>query len=482
MKFQIIGFVLGGLITIIGVAELIPAMIDQTAGHSNGAVFFFNALICLFLGANLAFANRNFDRTLSAQQAFFLTTVSWIVIAFFAAIPLYMADLEIDFVDAYFEAMSGFTTTGSTVFSGLDTMSRGVLMWRSMIEWIGGMGIVAFAVIFLPFLQIGGMQLFQTESSNQSDKMMPRSGSFIFGLFLVYCLLTLSCAFFYFLFGMSGFDAINHAMTTISTAGFSTHDRSFGYFSNPWILYTASFFMFLSALPFVLFLSLFVKKRFDFAQDAQVRTLVGIVGVLTLILTIFVFKTTGYSLERSFRHALFNLVSVITTTGYASTDYLKWGSFASVMFLLATYIGGAAGSTSGGPKTMRLIIAAKAVNRQMKGLLYPHGVFAVNYQGRPLTRPIIMSTLGFLGLYVAVNVLMTIAVTMTGVDFITAVSAVATAMANAGCGIGEIVGPSGNFSTLPDGAKWLLSGAMLLGRLEILTVCVLFSREYWQDV
>jgi len=481
MKFQIAGFVLGSLIAVIGLAELIPALLDYSMGHTNADVFALNAILCLFLGFNLAFANRGFEKCLSLREAFFLTTVSWLTIALFAALPLYMSDLKISFVDAYFEAMSGFTTTGSTVLSGLDQASRGVLLWRSMIEWIGGMGIIAFAIIFLPFLQIGGMQLFQTESSDKSDKIMPRSGTVILALFTVYCILTVSCAATYFLLGMNAFDAINHAMTTISTAGFSTHDRSFGYFSNPLILYAASLFMFLSALPFVLFVSLIIKKQWAFAQDEQVKTLGLIVLTIVSIMTLWLWHNSDYSFERSFRHALFNLMSVISTTGYASTDYMKWGSFASVAFLFATYIGGCAGSTAGGPKTMRLIIAGKVVNRQFKRLLNPHGIFALQYQGKPLEHPVVMATLGFLSLYVAVNVIIALAVTLTGVDFLTAVSGVATAMANAGCGVGDIIGPAGNFAALPDAAKWLLALAMMLGRLEILTVFVLFSKEYWQD-
>lgn len=480
MKFQIVGFTLGILITIVGAAELAPALLDLADGHANADVFLLNAVVCLFFGGSLLITNRSFEKKLDVRAAFLLTTLSWVLIAFFSALPLYQAGLGISFADAYFEVMSGYTTTGSTVLSGLDQMSRGVLFWRSLTQWIGGMGIVGFAIVFLPFLRVGGMQLFQTESSDRSDKIMPRSASVVVGIFYVYCLLTAMCIGTYFVLGMSWFDAINHAMTTIPTAGFSTHDKSFGYFENPAILYAASFYMFMSSLPFVLFVKLMYQGRFDFWRDEQVRALLVIVSVVVGAMTLWLWTVSDYSLEFSFRHSLFNLISVISTTGYASTDYMQWGNFAWVGFLMATYIGATAGSTAGGPKTMRLIIAAKVVNRQIKKMLYPNGVFVLRYQGRILDQGIVISTLAFLSFYVACNVVLTVAVTMTGVDFISAMSGVATAMGNVGAGVGEVVGPAGNFSSFPDSAKWIMSFAMMLGRLEILTVFVLFSSAYWK--
>jgi trk system potassium uptake protein TrkH len=365
------------------------------------------------------------------------------------------------------------------VLSGLDTMSHGILVWRSMIQWIGGMGIVAFAIILLPFLKVGGMQLFHTESSDKSEKIMPRSKDVVASILMVYIALTTACALCYYTFGMSWFDAINHAMTTISTAGFSTHDKSLGYYPQPMIHYTASLFMLLSALPFTLFIMAVLKRRFLFWEDEQVRALAGIVVTLVFVFTMWRWHTGGVSFEESLRHVLFTLSSIISTTGYASTDYCAWGSFAVIVSLFATYIGGAGGSTAGGPKTMRLIIAAKMVGRQIKAMLYPNGSFPVYYQGKSVDEEAAMNVLGFLSFYVFINVVLSIGVAMTGADFLTAVSSVATATGNVGNGVGPVVGPSGNFSSLSDTAKWILSLAMLLGRLEILTVVVLFTRNYW---
>lgn len=480
MKFQIVGFTLGLLVTILGFAEMFPAMIDMARGHPNGEVFFFNGIVCLFFGGAMVIANRDFKTEMTVREAFLLTSLSWITMAGFAALPLYMADLQIDYADAYFETMSGFTTTGSTVLSGLDGMSHGILVWRSMIQWIGGMGIVGFAIILLPFLKVGGMQLFQTESSDKSDKIMPRSGEVVASLFYVYALITVVCILTYYVLGMSWFDAINHALTTICTGGYSTHDASFGHFKSAPLEYAASFFMLLGGLPFVLFIKAVMQRQFLFWADEQFRALIQILFVLTLVMTVWAFVNTDLGVEASFRYSLFSIISVITTTGFAATDYTAWGNFAIIFFFFITYMGASAGSTAGGIKTMRIIIAAKVASRQIKALLYPRGVFAMTYQGKELDDGLVLTVLGFLSLYVMSNVFVTIALSLVGLDFYTAVSGAATAIANVGPGIGEIIGPSGNFSSLPDSAKWILSFAMLLGRLEILTVVVLFSSDYWR--
>lgn len=480
MKFQIVGYTLGLLITILGFAEMLPAVIDWSNNDANASIFFFNGVLCLFFGGCLIIANRNNDSSIRVREAFLLTTLSWIFLAAFAALPLYMAGLEIDYADAYFEAMSGFTTTGSTVLSGLDQMSPGILFWRSMIQWIGGVGIVAFAIVLLPFLKVGGMQLFHAESSDKSEKIMPRSKDIIASIFQVYGALTVIIAVTYNLLGMSWFDAINHAMTTVSTAGFSTHDKSFGFYPQASLQYAASFFMFISSLPFTLFVLLMFKRRFMFWQDEQVRAFTFTVASMVGILAVWLWLNSTYSLEQSLRYSLFNMISIISTTGYINANYDVWGSFSTAALLFAAYIGGTAGSTSGGPKTMRLIIAAKMVGRQIKTLLYPRGYFPVYYQGRPVEENLAMNILGFLSFYVLSNVVLSVAVAATGVDFLTAVSAVASTIGNVGAGVGPVVGSSGSFASLPDGAKWILSFAMLLGRLEILTVVVLFSSHYWR--
>lgn len=480
MNHQIIGFTLGLLLAILGGAELIPAIVEWAYGSSNAGSFFISAMFSIFFGSALVLSNKSFNREMTLRQTFIITVMSWVAISFFAAIPLWMSNINVSFTDAVFETVSAITTTGSTVLSGLDTMSPGILLWRSIIEWIGGIGLIAFAIIFLPFLRVGGMQLFQTESSDKSEKIMPKSADIMRSLLVVYSLLTILCGFCYYFAGMSGFDAVNHALTTIPTAGYSTHDASFGYFAdNPLILWICTFFMFICGLPFILFIQWGYQGKFNFTKDEQAKVYSMITFAAIIVLTVWLWMNGKYSFFDSITHSAFNLVSIITTTGFASTDYSAWGHFPVMLFFLLTYIGASAGSTSGGMKTMRIIVVSKALDYQLKTMIYPHSLFPMRYQGKVIDQSLVITVLGFCALYVMSNVFLTLALTLTGLDFITAITGAATALANVGPGLGPIIGPSGNFAPLPDTAKWLLCFGMILGRLEILTVMVLFSSYYW---
>ncbi len=480
MDFKIIGFTLGVLITIIGVAELFPAALEFSYSSAEAGNFFLNAIFCLFFGGCLIMGNKSFNRQINVKQTFMLTSISWVALSFFSALPLYFSNLEISFTDAFFEAMSGVTTTGSTVLSRLDSLSYGILLWRSIMQWIGGIGLIAFVIILLPFLRVGGMQLFQTESSDKSDKTMPKSEKLMQHLIFSYCLLTFLCFIFYLELGMSLFDAINHAMTTISTGGYSTHDASFGFFDGMDMQLVCTFFMFLGGLPFILYVRFLYGKDFAFLRDEQVVLFFKIVVVLTIIITAYVWSLGELSLARSFTYVIFNIVSVMTTTGFATVDYTLWGPFSIVMFFFLTYVGACAGSTSGGLKVMRISITSKAVGHQVNKLIFPNGIFPLRYQGEAVEHKIVLSVLGFCGLYFLINALMTVALGMMGLDFETAISAAATSIANVGPGIGGIIGPAGNFESLPDAAKWLLCVGMLIGRLEILTVLVIFTPNCWR--
>lgn len=481
MRTEIIGFTLGALLTILGIAELVPAFIDWNAGHPNAQVFFLNALLCLFFGFALTLSNWKRGKDIGLRESFLLTTLSWVFISVFAALPFCMADIDLSFVDAFFESVSGFTTTGSTVIVGLDNQSPGILIWRSITQWIGGVGFIAFAIILLPFLRVGGMQLFQTESSDRSEKIMARSGQVVFSLFLTYCILTLLCALTYYALGMSWFDAVNHSMTTLSTGGYSTHDASFGFFDNPALHYACSFFMLAGGLPFILFVRLFYQQQWSaFFEDEQVRAGCLMISSFTAVITLWLVFKEGFTWSDSIRLSLFNVISVITTTGYASADYSLWGTFPVMMFFFITYLGMATGSTAGGLKTMRVVISWRAVVWQFKTVMYPNGVFTQRYQGKPVDPGLVTNVLGFLSLYVVTNAFVAILLAFCGLDFVTAVTGAATALANVGPGLGQIIGPAGNFATLPDAAKWILSAAMLLGRLEILTVYVLFTSYCWR--
>ena len=481
MNFQIILFTLGFLLVVLGSALVFPLLIDTIDGHQNAQAFGWSALSALFLGLGLCISNKNFSKDLNVKHAFFLTVASWVVICLFCSIPLYVSDLNLSFTDAAFESISGVTTTGATILSGLDDMSRGIHLWRAITQWIGGIGIVAFAMILLPFLRIGGMQLFKSESSDQSEKIMPKTNDVVLSIVYVYLFFTVACALTYWFLGMSGFDALIHALTTIPTGGFSNHDASFGYFDSYALHMACTVFMFLGGIPFILFVKLAYQGRADFWRDAQVRIYsylcVGIIGALTLYLTL----TNQFILAESFKVAAFNVIAIMTGTGYATLDYSLLGTFSVIIFLFISYLGGCAGSTTGGLKMMRITVAFQALGGHLKTLIYPHGKFALMYQGKTLNNDVIHAVMGFLFLYVFCNVVLTIAVALTGLDFITSLTGAASAIANVGPGLGDTIGPAGNYAAINTPAKWLLCFGMLLGRLEILTVLVLFMPSFWRD-
>ena len=481
MKNQVIGFTIGILLLIIGVAELIPAMLDYNDGHSNAYDFLGCAIVSIFFGGAFILSNYKRHYTMNLRETFLLTTLSWISLSLFSALPLYYSDLDLSYTDAAFEAVSGITTTGSTVLSGLDQMSRGILLWRSLMQWIGGIGIIAFAIVILPFLRIGGMQLFKTESSDRSDKAMPKTMDLISSLLFIYCVITVLCTLTYSVLGMDVFNAINHALTTISTGGYSTHDASFGFYDSAFIQYAGAFFMLLGSVPFILFVKWAFQGKFRFFDDEQCRVYLYLLAVLIMFLSAWLWLNSNYSLGESLLHSTFNIISVITTTGYATDDYTAWGGFAVIFFLFITYLGACSGSTSGGIKVMRLIVVTKLLHLQIRRLIFPNGAFAVRYQKRVINQGLMLDVMGFMGLYVVANVILTVLLSLLGLDFETSLSGAATAIANVGPGIGSVIGPAGNFSSLPDAAKWLLSAGMIIGRLEIMTIMVLFSSRYWQD-
>lgn len=478
-SFTIIGFTMGALLLIIGTAMLIPALIDWHGDHANAAVFLHGALISWFIGGGLVLTNRGPRETMDLRFVFLMTVLAWLTTCAICAVPLWLSDLDISYTDAFFESTSGLTTTGGTVLVGLDNMSRGILMWRALMNMIGGVGIIAFVILLLPLLKIGGMQLFHSESSDQSEKSIPRTKDLMTALVFTFFVLTSACALTYYVLGMSGFDSIAHAFPTIATGGFSTRDTSFMNYS-PAIQVASTLFMLGGAFPFILFVRLIRNNEFAFHRDPQIRALLLILCAGTLLLTADVLRTTDLGLFDALRHSAFNLTSIITTTGFASIDYMAWSPFAVMLIFLATYLGGCAGSTSGGIKMMRIVVATKALIIQLKRLIFPHGTFTITYDGHAVPAKTVYGVLGFLFVYVAANVVLTIALSLTGLDFATAVSGAATSIANVGPGVGAIIGPAGNFSTLPDTAKWLMSAGMLIGRLEIMTVLVLLTPVFWR--
>ena len=473
-------FILGLLLSTLAAAMLVPAAADALAENPDWQAFLGAAAFTGFIGVALVLTNRAGPMALNIRQMFLLTTLSWAAIAAFGAIPLAIADLDLSYTDAYFEAMSGITTTGSTVLTGLDTAPPGILLWRALLQWLGGIGIIVMAVAVLPLLQVGGMQLFRMESSEASDKSLPRTAQIAAGITAIYLALTGVCALALLAAGMDGFDAATHAMTTIATGGFSTHDASVGFFPSPVIHWIVVAGMLLGSLPFVLYLDALGGRGGRLFRDTQVRTFFAIVVVAVASIAVWRAATADIGAEQAVRESAFNVISVITGTGYSTTDYGLWGQFAVAALFLCMFIGGCAGSTSCGIKVFRFQVLYAAAKSQIKRLWHPHGVFLPQYNKKPLPNSVIEAVMNFVFLFAVAFVVLALALSALGLDFVTSVSSAATAISNVGPALGNIAGPTGNFSSFPEAAKWLLSLGMLLGRLELFTVLVLLAPGFWR--
>lgn len=477
---NLIVFILGHLLCGLGAAMLVPAFVDAAVDNADWQAFVWAGAVTAFIGGAMILTSKGVHRPLSRSQGFILTFLAWSIIAAFGALPFLFAELPIGIADAYFEAMSGLTTTGSTVLTGLDNAPPGILLWRSMLQWLGGIGIVVMAIALLPFLRVGGMQLFQMESSDKSDKVMPQIKRITLFMCQVYLAMTVLCALSLWVAGMSGFEAVNHAMTTVSTGGYSTSDDSIGHFKSPTIEWIVTVFMVLGALPFILFLKTVLGDRWALVRDPQVQGLVFVIAISSAAIALWLSRTTGLPFADAIRHTAFNITSVVTTTGFASVDYGTWGPMVTGAFFLLTFVGGCTGSTSGGIKVFRFQILVLALRVYALRLFHPHRAFTPSFGGRPVSFDIMHAVVLFLAVYLVSVGIIGFALAAMGLDFVTAFSGAATALGNVGPGLGATIGPAGNFATLPEGAKWVLTFAMLLGRLELFTVLVLLSPDFWR--
>ena len=480
---RIVLFVAGVFAAALGGLMVVPAALDAVNGNSDWLAFMESAVMSVAIGISVAMVNRGGIGEIgkiSLRQGYLLTAASWFAVSLAGAVPFWVSGLNISFTDAVFESISGLTTTGSTVLTGLDVMPQGILMWRAMLQWVGGIGIVVMAVAVLPFLRVGGMQLFRMESSDRSDKLQARVADLSIQIFSIYLLLTVLCAVGYRYFGMSNFEATVHAMTTVPTGGYSTSDQSLGHFAGVGIQWVAIVFMLAGSLPFAAYVRfLYSFDARAFSEDSQIGVFLGACLTFTMIIGLWLVFSGQTAPVDAFRLAAFSIVSIATTTGYVVVDYLTWGPPAVVTFFMLTFVGGCAGSTAGGIKTFRLEVLAMEVRRQCRFLAYPNGVFLDRLNGKPVTGSLAVSVLLFVFLFAASATAMTILLAFTGLDFQTASSAAVTALANVGPGLGGIIGPSGNFQPLSDAAKWILDLGMLTGRLEFFTVLVVFIPGIW---
>lgn len=472
-------FILGALLLVLAAMMLFPALADFMNGDPDWQVFLASAFTTAFIGGAFALSCQQRTFEFSRKTGYLITVGSWVVVGAFGALPLIYSSLDIGVTDAMFEAMSALTTTGSTVLTGLDDMPKGILLWRSILQWIGGIGIVAMAIILLPFLRIGGMQLFLTESSTIGDKGIGRFALFAAAIGATYVGLTTLCAASLAIAGMTWFDAVNHAMTTLATGGFSTKDASIGHFNSVSIEVVTIVFMAVGAMPLVFHIHLATRGWRAFRTDTQVPAfIITLAGAIT-VMTLWLWLKNGMPWDGALRVAAFNVTSVLTDTGYATADFSQWGSFPVGLMFTLMLVGGCAGSTSGAIKIFRWQILWAGVRSHLQTMLSPHKVQVARYMGRTVAPEMMAAVRNFFFLYLLTLGFLSLAVMATGLDFLAAFSAVAQAMANAGPGLAQDIGPAGNFSGIPDAAKWLLVLAMLLGRLELATVYVLFLRAYW---
>ncbi len=458
---------------------LAPTIIDLIDQNDDWKAFAVAQISTAFFGILLTLLTYQKDFNIRMREAFLLTNISWLVIAAFGALPFCFSELGISYTDSFFEAMSGITTTGATIMTDLDNAPRGLLLWRAILEWLGGVGILVMALSILPLLHVGGMQLFKAESLDV-EKVLPSAAQIAASIGIIYLMLTAICAAVYAVLGMSRFDALTHAMTTIATGGFSTHDESIGFFNSSSIDYAATFFMIASSLPFLLYLRAVRGNLKPLFSDGQVKWFLSIVATSIAFVFIHLIITQGMGVLDALRYASFNTVSVITGTGYATADYSLWGGFILALFFFLMCVGGCAGSTTCGIKIFRFQVLHEISKAQIKKLLMPHAVLRPYYNGKPVSSDVQMSVMAFFFLFALCFSAVTILLHITGLDFLTAMSGAVTAISNVGPGLGDTIGPAGTFATLPDSAKWILSTAMILGRLELFTLLVMFSPYFWQ--
>ena len=477
-NYKTVFFTLGILQIILGIFMLIPIFVQFFFKEIDSS-FFGASIITIIFGTLFFLSNLDHDKKLSLQQAFLLTALSWLSIAIFGSLPLIFSEVNFSFTNAFFESMSGITTTGSTIIPNLEQMPKAILLWRAILQWLGGIGIIVMAITLMPIMNVGGMQLFKISNSDSSEKILPKSKEIALRLIYIYSGLTTLCAISYKILGMDTFDSITHSMTTIATGGFSNYNDSIGFFNSFSIEISAMIFIILGSLPFIAYIKFLNGDRKIFFSDIQIRTFLKIILISILILSIYLFFDK--SSELNLRTVLFNVISILTGTGYVNAQFDNWGGFPLIIFIGLMFIGGCAGSTTCGIKIFRFQILYSFVLNQLKKIIYPKGVFVLKYNQSPVDDKFTASIISFIYMYLVIFFTITALLSLTGLDFITSISGAATSISNVGPGLGSTIGPNGNFSSLPDISKWILSFGMILGRLELFAILVLFLPSFWRN-
>jgi len=479
-NYKTVFFTLGILQIILGISMMIP-IIFQLIFQELDSSFIGAGIITIVFGVLFSLSNLDHQKKLNLQQAFLLTALSWVSIAVFGSLPFIFSELELSVTDAFFESMSGITTTGSTIITNLDNSPKSILVWRAILQWLGGIGIIVMAITLMPIMNVGGMQLFKITSNDASEKILPKSKQISQRLIIIYSILTLLCATFYKIFGMSYFDSLTHSMTTIATGGFSNYNESIGYFQSASIEITAIIFIILGSIPFISYIKFLSGNKKIFVSDSQIKSFLKIIILSIIILSIYlIFKNESISIK-ILRQVIFNVVSILTGTGYVTHEFDDWGSFPLIFFLILMFIGGCAGSTACGIKIFRIQILGIFLINQLKKIIYPRGIFVNKYDNNNVDDKFMSSIISFIYLYIIIFFMITALLSLSGLDFITSISGAATSISNVGPGLGGIIGPNGNFSLIPDISKWILSLAMILGRLELFAILVLFLPSFWRN-
>ncbi len=477
-NYKTVFFTLGILQIILGVFMFIPIVFQFIYSEIDSS-FFGASIVTIIFGILFFLSNLDHDRKLTLQQAFLLTALSWLSIAIFGSLPFIFSDLNFSFINAFFESMSGITTTGSTIISNLNEMPKSILLWRAILQWLGGIGIIIMAITLMPIMNVGGMQLFKISNNDSSEKILPKSKEIALRLIYIYTSLTLLCGFTYKVFGMSFFDSLTHSMTTIATGGFSNYNESIGFFDSVSIEVSAMIFIILGSFPFIAYIKFISGDKKIIFNDVQIKTFFKIIILSIIILSVYIIMSG--STELNFRSIFFNIISILTGTGYVNAEFDTWGGFTLIIFLGLMFIGGCAGSTTCGIKIFRIQILYLFVLNQLKKIIYPKGIFILKYDQNPIDNKFISSIISFIFMYLVIFFILTALLSLTGLDFITSISGAATSISNVGPGLGSIIGPNGDFSSLPDISKWILTLGMILGRLELFAILVLFLPSFWRS-
>ncbi len=479
-NYKTVFFTLGVLQIILGLSMMIP-IIAQFIYLEIDSSFIAGSIITIVFGMLFFLSNLNHDKKLNLQQAFLLTALSWLSVAVFGSLPFIFSALNLSITDAFFESMSGITTTGSTIISNLEKTPKAILLWRAILQWLGGIGIIVMAITLMPIMNVGGMQLFKISSNDSSEKILPKSKEIATRLIYIYSSLTLLCAITYFSFGMSIFDSLTHSMTTIATGGFSNYNSSIGYFDSAFIEISSMIFIIMGSLPFIVYIKFLNGDKKIFFSDSQIKFFIKIIIYTIIILCIYLAIQNNSMSEFNLRAIFFNVISILTGTGYVTGEFDEWGSFPLVIFFILMFIGGCAGSTTCGIKVFRIQILYQFISNQLKKIIYPKGIFIIKYDKNSVDDKFIASIISFIFLYFLIFFVISALLSLTGLDFITAISGAATSISNVGPGLGVMIGPNGNFSTLPDISKWILTMGMILGRLELFAILVLFLPSFWRN-